>query len=202
MIVGVDFDNTIVDYTGVFHALGVETGCIPKSVGLTKTAVKRYLCDQNRENEWTKLQGIVYGSGILNAKPYPGVRHIISKMIQRDIDVFVISHKTSYPILGNKISLHEAAMKWLIHNDIVGKDTYQIPRKKVFFNETQKEKIKKISQLKCDFFIDDLSAIFKSADFPQKTKGFLFNANACSQELHNATEVRSWLEIGNELGIK
>ncbi|MDB2434631.1 hypothetical protein N9W66_10885 [Luminiphilus sp.] len=202
MIVGVDFDNTIVDYTGVFHAVGVESGCIPKSVGLTKAAVKKYLCDQNRENEWTKLQGIVYGSGILNAKPYPGVCHVIREMIQRDIDVFVISHKTAYPILGNKVSLHESAMKWLVCHDIAGKDIYKIPSNKIFFNETQKEKIQKISQLKCDFFIDDLSTIFKSADFPRKTKGFFFNTSACSQELYNATEVRSWLEIGNEFGIK
>jgi len=202
MIVGIDFDNTIANYAGVFHKVGVAEGWLPKSVGLTKIDVKKYLCDQKRERDWTRLQGLVYGSEIHKAKPYPDACHIISEMIDRGVDVFIISHKTQHPVLGSPHNLHQAAMKWLIHHGIVGEAAGKIATEKVFFNETQEEKIKCISILKCDFFIDDLPAIFNSPHFPKQTNGLHFNTSFSASTLYSATEVKSWQEIGCEFGIK
>jgi hypothetical protein len=93
-------------------------------------------------------------------------------------------------------------MKWLIDHGIAGETAGKISTEKVLFNETQEEKIKSISILKCDFFIDDLPAIFNSPYFPKQTAGLHFNTSSNSAPLCNVTKVRNWKEIGYEFGIK
>ena len=43
MIIGVDFDNTIISYDSVFHKLASESGLIPSTVSKNKTAVRDFL---------------------------------------------------------------------------------------------------------------------------------------------------------------
>ena len=61
MRIGVDFDNTIANYDGVFHKAALERGLIPASLGSGKTDVRDYLNGSGRKDEFTELQGYVYG---------------------------------------------------------------------------------------------------------------------------------------------
>jgi hypothetical protein len=57
MILGVDFDNTIVRYDELFHRIAVERGFIPKSLPARKKEVRDFLRRQGHEQTWTELQG-------------------------------------------------------------------------------------------------------------------------------------------------
>ena len=56
MRIGVDFDNTIACYDGVFHAAALERGLIPASVATDKTSVRDYLRALGRDAAFTELQ--------------------------------------------------------------------------------------------------------------------------------------------------
>jgi len=73
MLIGIDFDNTIVCYDALFHRVCRERGLIPAEVPINKTDVRNYLRQAGREDAWTEMQGYVYGARMSEAAPYPGV---------------------------------------------------------------------------------------------------------------------------------
>ena len=113
MLVGLDFDNTIVCYDRLFHRLARERGLIPDTVPQTKSAVRDYLRSIDRENDWTEMQGVGYGPRIADAEPFPGVKEFLASCKDAGIRVAIISHKTKHPYLGEKYDLHEAAHTFL-----------------------------------------------------------------------------------------
>jgi hypothetical protein len=171
---GIDFDNTLANYTGVFHRVGVDLGWLPSSVDKTKSAVKDYFILRGQEEQWTALQGIVYGKEITQAALFDGVLDILDHLLGQGINVVIISHKTQYPVIGDRVSLHNSAMQWLEDQGIVG-CAGRLSRDDVFFCETQAIKIQHIAKLGCDAFIDDLPAIFQRADFPAGIERILFD---------------------------
>jgi hypothetical protein len=113
MIVGIDFDNTLICYDRVFHRVAVEQGLIPTTVTPTKTAVRDWLRAAGQEPVWTELQGSVYGQAIMMAEPYPGVRTFLDSCQRLGIRIRIISHKTRLPFAGPRLDLHAAAQDWL-----------------------------------------------------------------------------------------
>ena len=69
MILGVDFDNTLVCYDSLFYRVALEKEAIPSKCAPTKRAVRDHLRENGLEDLWTELQGYVYGKRIL--KEYP-----------------------------------------------------------------------------------------------------------------------------------
>ena len=73
MIIGVDFDNTIVSYDEVIHQIACEKGLIPgshlKSKRHIRDAIRKL---ENGEMEWQKVQAIVYGPRMKDAKVIEG----------------------------------------------------------------------------------------------------------------------------------
>ena len=67
MIVGFDFDNTIIDYTSSFIELAKKKNLVPLKINKDKISIRNYLRDKNIEEEWTILQGEVYGKNIMRA---------------------------------------------------------------------------------------------------------------------------------------
>ena len=55
--IGLDFDNTLIDYDGVFHQVALEKGLIDEHVPVSKTAVRDSLREREQEDDWTELQG-------------------------------------------------------------------------------------------------------------------------------------------------
>ena len=62
MRIGIDFDNTIACYDGVFHAAALERGLIPADLGRDKNSVRDHLNGAGRKDDFTELQGYVYGA--------------------------------------------------------------------------------------------------------------------------------------------
>ena len=49
---GLDFDNTLIDYDEVFYKIAFQKGLIPKSIDRNKASVRTYLVNKNREEEF------------------------------------------------------------------------------------------------------------------------------------------------------
>ena len=73
MLLGLDFDNTLIRYDALFHQVALERAWIPADTPRDKVAVRDYLRSVGREDDWTLLQGIVYGTRILDAEPFEGM---------------------------------------------------------------------------------------------------------------------------------
>ena len=90
----------------------------------------------------------------------------------------IVSHKTKYPIIGERVDFHNAATQWLLSHGFIGSADAPVDSDLVFFSETKVRKVTRISQLKCDVFIDDLPDILTHSDFPAQCHGVLFAPNA------------------------
>lgn len=147
MRIGIDFDNTVICYDEVFNRVARETGLIPDTLPTGKGYVRDYLREKGKEDDWTRLQGIVYGTRLDDARLYDGVRSFIRHCSGAGMDCVIISHKTLYPYLGEKHNLHAAAKAFIQSRDL---------GVNAFFERTKEKKIERIKQLHCDVFIDDL----------------------------------------------
>ncbi len=202
MRIGIDFDNTIACYDGVFHAAALERGLIPANLGSEKNAVRDYLNGHGRADDFTELQGYVYGARMDLASPYPGFAKFVATARKAGHDLCIVSHKTRHPILGPRHDLHEAARGFLIGRGLVGSGDKRIDPANVFFELTKEAKVARIAELGCEAFIDDLPEIFASPDFPGATRRILFDPANQFAELARQRQLDrrgSWAEITAEL---
>ena len=173
-VIGVDFDNTIVRYDELFHRVACDRQLIPADVPANKELVRDYLRADNREDDWTELQGYVYGARMDEAAAFPGVLEFFAEAVRRGIDVVIISHKTRHPYIGERHDLHAAARHWLEINGFFDPSRIGMQPGRVFFEETKAGKLERIGQQQCTHFIDDLPELLREADFPEATRRILF----------------------------
>jgi hypothetical protein len=180
--IGIDFDNTLIDYDGVFVRAARERGLIGPAVGGTKRAVRdaiRLLPDG--ELTWQRLQGYVYGAGIGGAVPFAGAYDFLRRCAERGVELFVVSHKTRYGHFDPaRIDLREAARQWLIAQAMIAPEQGGIPADHVFFEDDRTQKLARIAALGCTHFIDDLEEIFADPGFPPGVRRVLFAATGAA----------------------
>ncbi len=71
MRIGIDLDNTLIDYTEAFLYVAHQYKFIPENWRGQKLALKSLIRSHFKgEQEWQKLQGKVYGHCIQKAKLY------------------------------------------------------------------------------------------------------------------------------------
>ena len=156
---GLDFDNTLITYDGLFKKAAFEKKLIPKDFPENKNLIRNYLREKNQEILFTLLQGEVYGKRISEADQADGMYAALKEAKNNGIELFIISHKTKTPYKGPKYDLHHAALTWLEKNQFFNEDGINIPKQNIFFEETKEKKIQRIEELKCSHFIDDLPEI-------------------------------------------
>lgn len=191
MIIGLDFDNTIVSYENVFHKVALEKGHIDESVARTKLAVRDNLRARDMEDMWTKMQGYVYGACMDQADIFPGVIDALRWARDNGIQVVIVSHKTRFPFMGPKYDLHKAAREW-IENTLKDGQGPLIMAENVNFRETKEEKISRISEIGCHAFIDDLPEILLAPAFPPMARRFLFDPGNGHEAIDGVVSVESW----------
>ena len=158
MVLGVDFDNTLACYDSVFHEVALEIGMLPHTdLRLTKQQVKQQLHSADRHDDWTRLQGLVYGPEVGRACPFPGALAALEKAREQGWQLFIVSHKTRRPVIGEPHDLHQAAYGWLRDN---GFGAVGLDGERVFFEETRSQKIARLTALGCHTFVDDLPEVF------------------------------------------
>jgi hypothetical protein len=175
MRIGIDFDNTIACYDGVFHAAALERGLIPPDLGRDKNSVRDHLNGSGRKDDFTELQGYVYGARMDLVSPFPGFAEFIGVAQGLGHELFIVSHKTRHPILGPKHDMHAAARAFLTDRGLIGAGTSRIDPAKVFFELTKEAKVARAAGLGCDLFIDDLPEILAMPGFPEGMQKILFD---------------------------
>jgi hypothetical protein len=175
MRIGVDFDNTIACYDGVFHSVAVERGLIPASLATDKTSVRDYLRAQRQDSVFTELQGYVYGPGMRHVGLYPGVADALRGFVAAGHEIRLISHRTRTPFAGPSCDLHDWAWRFLAMQRLVGAPGAPFEAGTVYFELTREEKVARIAACECALFIDDLPEVLACPGFPGSTRGILFD---------------------------
>lgn len=176
-MIGVDFDNTIVCYDEVFRRIAVEEGMVPAGIGTSKGAVRDHLRSIGREDDWTALQGLVYGARIDDAPAFPGVLDFFRACVEAKVPVCIVSHKTQHPFLGPPYDLHAAARGWLERQGFFDAQRIGLSRSQVFFELTKADKLARIGAAGCTLFIDDLPEFLAEPAFPTGVERVLFDPN-------------------------
>ena len=201
MRIGFDFDNTIVSYDELFHKVAIEKSLVPDDLPISKLAVRDFLRRANNENAWTEMQGYVYGARMSDAVAYSGVVEFIKLARANGIAMVIVSHKTKHPFVGPKYDLHKAARGW-IESFLVDNGENLIKPEQVFFEVTKKDKVARIDECECDYYIDDLPEILLMPGFPKKTKRILFDSQNNQNDEGMSARLESWAEIKNFFEIQ
>jgi hypothetical protein len=171
MRIGIDFDNTLIDYDRVFLAAARERGLVPGDFDGAKRAVRdaiRLLPDG--EPIWQRLQGYVYGAGIGGAVPFPGAREFVARCERKGVATFIVSHKTRFGHFDPaRVDLRAAARGWLDARGFL----QAIPADRLYFEDDREHKIARIAALGCTHFIDDLEEVFADPSFPAGVRRIL-----------------------------
>jgi len=192
--IGIDFDNTIVSYDALFHKVGCERGWLGAEVPINKSDVRNYLRRAGREDDWTEMQGYVYGARMAEAAMFPGVKEFLRACRAAGHSVSIISHKTRAPFRGEHYDLHRAAIAWLEEQGFFAEADLGLARENVFFELTKEAKLGRISAQRCTHFIDDLPEFLAEPAFPENVKRVLFDPNDLYGEEKRFARVRSWEE--------
>ncbi|MGL4975106.1 MAG: hypothetical protein ACRC56_07410, partial [Bosea sp. (in: a-proteobacteria)] len=131
MRIGIDFDNTIACYDGVFHAAALERGLIAPDLPTDKNSVRDFLNGSGQKDAFTELQGYVYGARMDLVAPYEGAKAFILAARRAGHDLFVVSHKTRHPMRGPAYDMHAAARGFLVAQGLSGEDA--IPEGHAYF---------------------------------------------------------------------
>jgi len=174
MRIGIDFDNTIACYDGVFHAAALERGLIETSLPRDKNSVRDHLNGTGQADAFTELQGYVYGLRMDLAAPYPGAVDFMRAARADGHDLFIVSHKTRHPMIGPRHDLHAAARGFLEAHGLLGPDGL-VAGEQAHFELTKEEKLARAVALCVDVFIDDLPEILAMPGWPASLRRVLFD---------------------------
>jgi len=175
MRIGIDFDNTIACYDGVFHAAALERGLIPSDLERDKNSVRDHLNGSGRKDEFTELQGYVYGARMDMVSPYPGFAEFIGAAHRAGHMLFIVSHRTRHPLRGPNYDMHAAARGFLVAHGLIGDGAATIDPASVYFEPTKDDKVARAARLGVDAFIDDLPDILELPGFPASMRKVLFD---------------------------
>lgn len=199
MRIGIDFDNTIACYDGVFHRAAVARGLVPQHIGTGKNDVRDYLNGSGQKDAFTELQGYVYGSRMDLVSPYQGVGAFLSAALSAGHELAIVSHKTRFPLIGERYDMHESARKFLVAHGFVGADA--VREADVFFEPTKDAKVARATALGCTAFIDDLPEIVTMMTDAGIGNVVLFDPSN-EHGARGARRARTWTEIGEHFGIR
>jgi hypothetical protein len=195
MRIGIDIDNTIICYDGVFATVARLLGH-DIDAGLSKAETKGWFHSREMYDEFTELQGLIYGTYLGHASLYDGVKMFLNQAGRIGCTVFIVSHKTRYPLIGGKVDLHETASMFLAEQNIIKSGSRGfVPLEQLFYETSLDDKIKKISDLQLDYFIDDLSDVINHDNFPQSTHAIQFVPETGSECTRASTRLNSWQGI-------
>lgn len=193
MLIGLDLDNTIICYDEALKILVEEKLDLPNGIGKTKREIKQYLVGNGREAEWTELQGQLYGPYLKYARPYTGATDCLERLRDKGHTFCIISHKTIYPIKGERFKLRDYARVW-IEEHLSKRMCFSEPDS-VVFCDTLEEKICKITSKGCKVFVDDLCKVVSALEGSVET--YLFSPN---KDVHwEGKQISSWYELGERL---
>lgn len=196
--IGVDLDNTLIDYAAVFHPVAEHLGLLERGLAYrTKASIKAYLIAQDpSEASWMRLQGQIYGRHIGKARVYPGAIACLAAARAKGARVSIVSHKTQQGHFDpDQVDLRQAALDWLSANGLFERDGAGIIPDDVHFTDTRDAKLACIARIGCDIFVDDLREVLTDARFPAGVEPLWLAGDQADRAPAGLVAYRSWHEI-------
>jgi hypothetical protein len=160
--IGIDLDNTIIDYSNSLKKLLKDEYKIElQNEIIHKSLIKTQIIEKYSDREWTRAQGLLYSKYLDYANPYPGCLDALKKLSINGSELYIISHKTRYPFIGGKTNLILFAKKWITTNLVHDNGINLFKEANILFNESIHKKVDSIISHDLDIFIDDLDMILK-----------------------------------------
>src|SRR5712692_6306393 len=135
--IGIDHDNTIVDYSDLFVALAHDFVHAGDAAAGGKGAVRAAMRNlPDGEGKWQQLQALVYGARMAEARLIDGVLPFMAECRRRDIGLRIVSHKTRYAAADpGGVDLRDASRSWLAASGILEVGGLDLDH--VFFEDTR-----------------------------------------------------------------
>ncbi len=177
---GLDLDNTLVDYRRVFRATAREWGLIPAAADADKTAIRERLRRRpGGEALWRRLQAEVYAGRLQQARLMPGAAAFLRRCRERGVRLSIVSHKTRWAAADpRRRDLRVLALAWLERRGLLDPGRYGLDRTRVHFTDTRAEKLRRIAELGCTDFVDDLPEVLADPAFPPGVRPHLLRPGA------------------------
>jgi hypothetical protein len=194
--IGIDLDNTLINYDAVFCAFAEERGLLGSATGTSKAAIREALrAMPDGDLVWQRLQGAVYGKGVRHAVLFDGAAAFLRRAREQDCEVFIVSHKTEFGHFDpDRVNLRRAALEWMKSQGFFRDDGFGIPNENVLFTATRSDKIAAIAELDVGVFIDDLPEVLEDKGFPSTVTGILFTAGGAAPNAYPRAFAH-WREI-------
>lgn len=200
MRIGIDFDNTLIEYDQIIHDVVVEQNLVPQAFPVNKSRIRDELRRQGKEDIWTEMQGYLYGVRIAEASPFAGVQSFLACCREKHIPICIISHKTRYPYKGTSYDLHKAATVWLESQGFFqASGQGGLSSSDVYYEPTKEDKVRRIANLKCTHFIDDLPEFLRLPGFPPHVQRILFDPTGIHSDEPEMLRVQSWSKLQSML---
>jgi hypothetical protein len=184
--VGLDFDNTIACYDQAFRECAKSLSFIPVGQATSKQEIKQTILGlADGDFKWQQVQGQVYGKFISHAALFPGVAEFLWRCRAADIEVFIVSHKTDFGHHdADRVNLRDAARDWMTKLGFFSGSRYGIHPDHLYFEYTRDAKIKRITDLNLDYFVDDLPEVLEDDNFPARTQKIFFAPSGSSHTVN------------------
>ena len=203
MLIGLDFDNTLVCYDALFHQVAVERGLVPADLPVVKEQVRDHLRAHRPRGRVDRAAGLrlrrAHGRTPTRSRASPS--SCAGARARRAAEFVVVSHKTLHPSADPPTTCTQSARGWLErpHRAVIG-------RGRVYFELTKEAKLARIAALGCTHFVDDLPEFLTLPEFPAGVDRILFDphrseAGGARGRLGAVRRVESWAELGEVLAI-
>lgn len=175
MLLGIDLDNTILDYDLSFLAAANSLELEFPESACSKQKIKEYFRSKdNGEEIWQRLQGLAYGKHVqTHVRLYQGIKRFLWRCQYRGHIVKIISHKTEFGHFDpEKILIRKEALNFLNSKGFFNENNPLV--NEICFKSTREEKIVRICEEPFDWFIDDLPEVLEGLN-NTTTKKILFD---------------------------
>ncbi len=161
---------------------------------INKNHVKKQIVNEFGEDKWTECQGKLYSQYLEFATPFPGVIETIQNFKKMGSSLNIVSHKTKFPYVGEKVNLIDKSNEWIKNNLVDTENKPLFEEKQIWFTESIKHKISTILKIEATIFIDDLKHVLD--ELPEQIEGIWFNPDNGSE---NTDSYKNWEEIRNKI---
>ena len=196
MKLGLDFDNTLINYDRLIRAVAVERGLIDPASPLhakqeLRDAIRR---QPDGDLRWQEIQSYIYSDGIARADCPEGLEGLGALLRQPGIETWIVSHKTiTAPFDPHQHNLRSAALAWMESHGFFDPQGLNLKRAHVVFADTKEQKIELVRELKFTVLIDDLAEILDHPRFPTNIRRILYTPAPMTDS--TADHADSWDKI-------
>ncbi|SDG39108.1 HAD family hydrolase [Roseospirillum parvum] len=203
MLIGLDLDNTLIDYDAAFRTLAVDLGWLPADFAGGKAEVRQTLrAGPGGEAAWMRLQGRVYGAEIGRARLFDGALAVLRAAREAGHRLVIVSHKTPTGHFDpDRVDLRAAARAFLTEHGGLAAGGGPLADDALHFADSRDGKIAQIAALGPAVFVDDLPEVLTHPAFPAATRRLLFQPAPGRAPPPGVAVATSWAEVGAWLGL-